>query len=132
MTTTEDVVRRYFAVVADLGSTAEQLEALLHVLAERGVDARGGDEQAHGDRRRVVRCAAAGLVLLAAQAARAATGGEHHTCGETGDDGGVPGTGGTTHLQDLRAGDGGRDVGHALRELYRCDLLRSSNAASRI
>jgi ketosteroid isomerase-like protein len=30
MTTTEAVVRRYFAVVADLGSTAEELEALLH------------------------------------------------------------------------------------------------------
>ena len=30
MTSTEDVVRRYFAVVADLGSTPEQLDELLH------------------------------------------------------------------------------------------------------
>ena len=30
MTSTEEVVRRYFAVVADLGSTGEQLDELLH------------------------------------------------------------------------------------------------------
>ena len=30
MTTTEDVVRRYFSVVADLGSTADDLDQLLH------------------------------------------------------------------------------------------------------